>query len=157
MITGLPLAAVGTLPAADAARTVPAQQVDSFQDALQRRMADQATPQQAAPGGVPAVAPAEADPAAKARARQGLGLDGMEGQAPVAEPGDMILDGLQKLRGVFDARQARVSQLMSSSSIDAKTLMAVQMEVTNFTLLVDISSKLTGKTTQALDTLMKGQ
>jgi type III secretion system YscI/HrpB-like protein len=31
------------------------------------------------------------------------------------------------------------------------------MEVANFTLLVDISSKLTGKTTQALDTLMKGQ
>lgn len=155
MITGLPLAAVGTLPTPDTVRTIPAQQVDNFQSALQRQMADQTAASQ--PAAVSTAGPAQADLDAQARARQGLGLDGVEGQVPVAEPGDMILNGLQKLRGVFDAREARVSQLMNSSSIDAKMLMAVQMEVTNFTLLVDISSKLTGKTTQALDTLMKGQ
>jgi type III secretion system YscI/HrpB-like protein len=37
------------------------------------------------------------------------------------------------------------------------TLLAVQMEVVNFSMLVDVTSKLTGKSTQAFDTLLKGQ
>ncbi|WP_378940838.1 EscI/YscI/HrpB family type III secretion system inner rod protein [Mesorhizobium sp. ANAO-SY3R2] len=157
MITGIPLAAAGTIPASDAARTIPAQQVDAFKDALQRQAVDQpAATQQSGPVAVSASPPAQAELDAQARARRGLGLEGVEG-ASRSEPGDMILDGLQKLRGVFDAREARVSELMKSSSVDASMLMAVQMEITNFTLLVDISSKLTGKSTQALDTLMKGQ
>lgn len=154
MITALPLAAVGTVPTPDTVRTVATQQVDAFQNALQRQNVSQpATAEQV--GSVTETAQADLD--AQQRARRGLGLEGAESEAVKSEPGDMILDGLQKLRGVFDARETRVAELMNRSTLDAGTLMAVQMEVANFTLLVDISSKLTGKSAQALDTLMKGQ
>lgn len=69
----------------------------------------------------------------------------------------MILEGMQKLRGVFDKSEGRVSEVMKSAGTDAGSLMQMQLELTNFTLLVDLSSKLTGKTTQVFDTLMKGQ
>ena len=154
MITALPLAAVGTVPTPDTVRTVATQQVDAFQNALQRQNVSQpATAEQV--GSVTETAQADLD--AQQRARRGLGLEGAESEAVKSEPGDMILDGLQKLRGVFDARETRAAELMNRSTLDAGTLMAVQMEVANFTLLVDISSKLTGKSAQALDTLMKGQ
>lgn len=156
MINTLPFSAVATVPTPDAVHNVAAQQVDAFQNALQRQTADQS-----APAPQPTVAPmagtAQADLDAQERARRGLGLEGAQNETIKSEPGDMILDGLQKLRGVFDARESRVAELMNRSTVDAGTLMAVQMEMTNFTLLVDISSKLTGKSTQALDTLMKGQ
>ncbi|MBC8130274.1 MAG: type III secretion system inner rod subunit SctI, partial [Rhizobiaceae bacterium] len=84
------------------------------------------------------------------------GAEGVQAATPPS-PGDSILDGIQRLRGVFDAREARIADLMDGRTMDAGTLMAMQMEVANFTLLVDITSKLTGKSTQALDTLMKGQ
>jgi type III secretion system YscI/HrpB-like protein len=154
MITALPLAAVGTVPTPDTVRAVATEQVDAFQSALQRQNASQSAEVQPV-GSV--VETAQADLDAQERARRGLGLEEVQGEAVKSQPGDMILDGLQKLRGVFDARESRVAELMNRSTLDAGTLMAVQMEVANFTLLVDISSKLTGKSTQALDTLMKGQ
>jgi type III secretion system YscI/HrpB-like protein len=46
---------------------------------------------------------------------------------------------------------------MGRSSQDASMLMSMQMEVVNYTLMVDVTSKLTGKSTQSFDTLMKGQ
>jgi type III secretion system YscI/HrpB-like protein len=101
----------------------------------------------AGPPGADAVDPRE-------RARRALELDGQETR-PAG--GDMILDGLQKLRGAFDARQARVAEIMESKELDAATLLSMQMEVVNYTLLVDVTSKLTGKSTQSFDTLMKGQ
>ncbi|MGQ3211778.1 MAG: type III secretion system inner rod subunit SctI [Shinella sp.] len=154
MITALPLAAVGTVPTPDTVRTVATEQVDAFQNALQRQNVNQSTDVQPV-GSVAGTAQTDLD--AQERARRALGLEGVQGEAVKSQPGDMILDGLQKLRGVFDARESRVAELMNRSTVDAGTLMAVQMEVANFTLLVDISSKLTGKSTQALDTLMKGQ
>jgi type III secretion system YscI/HrpB-like protein len=69
----------------------------------------------------------------------------------------MILDGLQKLRGTFDVKEARLNEVMNSSVVDSRTLLTMQAEVVGYTLLVDVTSKLTGKTTQAFDTLMKGQ
>ena len=105
----------------------------------------------------PPVSSQNVDGSAKVRAREGLDLDG---PAPVgADPsaGDMILRGVERMRGVFHTREANIAELMKGKTTDAGTLMAMQMEVTNFTLLVDISSKLTGKATQSMDTLMKGQ
>ena len=92
---------------------------------------------------------------AESRARQGLDLEGaakIEGKGG----GDMILDGIQRMRHVFDVREAHIGELMKGKVTDANSLMAMQMEVVNFTLLVDVSSKLTGKATQSFDTLMKG-
>ena|GEM_PF-5866104 len=97
----------------------------------------------------PAVDPAE-------RARRALQLDGKP-PATAAQGGDSILDGLQKLRTVFDKQQGRINQIMASPVTDMKTLLAVQMEVVNFSVLVDVTSKLTGKSTQAFESLLKGQ
>ncbi|RVU11955.1 type III secretion system inner rod subunit SctI [Methylobacterium oryzihabitans] len=85
----------------------------------------------------------------------GRGLD-LEGPARPSE-GDAILGGLQRLRGTFEARHDRIGALMRGSAVDTETLLSMQMEIAQYTLLVDVSSKLTGKTTQSLDTLMKGQ
>lgn len=115
--------------------------------------------------GVPAVQPvaasAQVGPAnlensaqARDRVRRSLELDGATTRP---SQGDAILGGLQKMRGTFDARHARIGEIMSGKTVDANALLAMQMEVAQYTLLVDVSSKLTGKTTQSLDTLMKGQ
>lgn len=146
------------VPASGVDAPVPAARIDAFEQAMARQTVEQPEVTLVAQVGAPAVTPpgATVDAGAEDRARQGLGLDG----APVAAPpsaGDMILEGMQQLRGVFDAREARISQLMSTESVNANTMMAMQMEVANFTLLVDISSKLTGKVTASVDTLMKGQ
>lgn len=90
------------------------------------------------------------------RVRRSLGLDGV---SPVATPtqGDTILGGLQKLRGVFDARHAHLTDMMKSDVANTQGLMAMQMELAQYTVMVDVSSKLTGKASSSLDTLMKGQ
>lgn len=101
--------------------------------------------------------PSEVNPAeAVGRARETLGLDPVQ-KAGQPQPGDLILDGLQKLRGNFDASNASINRLMNSSTLDAHAMMEMQVELVRFSLLTDITSKLTGKSTQAFDTLMKGQ
>jgi type III secretion system YscI/HrpB-like protein len=97
------------------------------------------------------------DAAAEERARRVLQLDAPQAADSKQNGGDMILDGLQRLRGVFDAQQARISSVMSEPAVDFQTLMKVQMEVVHYSLLVDVTSKMTGKSTQAFDTLLKGQ
>jgi type III secretion system YscI/HrpB-like protein len=69
----------------------------------------------------------------------------------------MILQGLQKLRGVFDQQNTKIGAIMDNQMIDSRSLLAMQVEVVNFSLLVDVTSKLTGKATQSFETLMKGQ
>ena len=124
----------------------------AFEEALARQQADPATAgRETSPAAVSEAAVADLD--AQERARRGLGLAPASGETS----GDMILDGLERLRGVFDVREQHITDLMSRTSVDANTMLAMQMEVANFTLLVDMTSKLTGKSTQALDTLMKGQ
>ena len=141
------------MPAVDAGQAASAGKAGAFQEALARH---QAAPSPEITGATAPTAPADADLDAQARARQGLGLD----RSPAAGDGtggDMILKGLENMRGVFDASQGRVSELMSRANLDSGTMMRMQMEMTQFTMLVDISSKLTGKVTSTFDTLMKGQ
>lgn len=71
--------------------------------------------------------------------------------------GDMILGGLQQLRSAFDAQQSRIADLMSGGISNTDAMLAMQMEMTNFSLLIDMTSKLASKAAQGLDTLMKGQ
>lgn len=71
--------------------------------------------------------------------------------------GNAILDGLTYLRGVFDQQLARVEGLAGPEIISSHELVAAQVEIAKFSLLVDVTSKLVGKSTQAFDTLMKGQ
>ncbi|MEM7693050.1 MAG: type III secretion system inner rod subunit SctI [Pseudomonadota bacterium] len=88
-----------------------------------------------------------------------LGLDAV---AADVRTGDSILSGLSALRGVFDAQQARITEVVAADTIGgtaaaSATLMAAQFELVQYTMLVDVTSKLTGKATQSLDTLIKGQ
>ncbi len=94
------------------------------------------------------------------RAIDTLGLNAVA--ADGVRTGDGILGGLSALRGVFDAQQARVNEVLSTESIGgtaaaSATLMAAQFELVQYTMLVDVTSKLTGKATQSVDTLIKGQ
>jgi hypothetical protein len=92
---------------------------------------------------------------AEERARRGLGLEAPN--STNSTQGDSILNGLQKIRGMFDAHQVDLKTLLSHSAASTTTLMAMQMEVTNFSLLCTITSELAGKSTQAFEALLKGQ
>ena len=138
------------------------QRATAFDDAIGRVNADPASSgttspaQQVAEAARPAGrsdVPYENSGSSRVRARQALELNGVTS----ATDGDAILGGLQKLRGVFDAQHKRINDVMSSQSVDTKTLLSMQMEIAQYSVLVDVSSKLTGKSTALFDTLMKGQ
>lgn len=166
-MTGFPFAMMGHMPHLAAPSGVqpvnaaaPAGGVEArFQQAMDR--SQPANPAQpvapvanigpAQPAGAVPASGAVADMAARNRARIGLDLPGR------SEGGDAILGGLQRLRGLFDDRHRQVSGPMAGQVADSERLMVLQMEVANYTLMVDVSSKLAGKSTQALETLMKGQ
>lgn len=69
---------------------------------------------------------------------------------------DSLLQGLERLRNTFDAQEARISELMSGEISDVDRMLAMQMELTNYSILIDVTSKLASKAAQGLDTLMKG-
>ncbi|QFT33945.1 Type III secretion needle MxiH like protein [Labrenzia sp. THAF82] len=71
--------------------------------------------------------------------------------------GDVILDGLSRLRSAFDGQADRVVDASSSSVSGTEKLIDAQMEIVKYSLLMDVTSKLVGKSTQTFDTLMKGQ
>ncbi|MEJ1160532.1 type III secretion system inner rod subunit SctI [Prosthecomicrobium sp. N25] len=131
---------------------------DGF-DAAMRKALGAAQPTHVAQAAPPVVTDAQpvADPGAAERARRGLGLEGPSPVAPEPNTGDAIIEGLQKLRGVFDDQNARLNAVANAANTDFSSLMAMQMEMVRFSLLVEVTSKLTGKSTQAFDTLMKGQ
>lgn len=90
------------------------------------------------------------------RARRALDLDGAKATSlPTA--GDAILGGMQKIRGIFDVREHQISRVQTSNLVDTQTLIEMQKEVVQYTMLLDITSKLTGKASQVVDQLMKGQ
>ena len=61
------------------------------------------------------------------------------------------------MRGIFDIREHSISSVTQSNLVDAQTLLSMQKEVFQYTMLLDITSKLTGKASQVVDQLMKGQ
>lgn len=72
--------------------------------------------------------------------------------------GDSILGGLERLRGVFDAQESRIREVASVQGTGAtEALIVAQFEIVQYSMLIDVTSKLTGKATQSFDQLMKGQ
>lgn len=164
MATTLPLLdleALGTASSGGARRAVAStSQLESFAQAMNR--ADQPVPggvdgvsQVAASSQVTASGPAQAADD-QARARQALELGGPAG-APRVDSGDAILGGMQKLRGVFDASLHKISEISGANVSGVEMMIDMQREMVHYSLLLDVTSKLTGKTTQAVDQLMKGQ
>jgi type III secretion system YscI/HrpB-like protein len=103
-----------------------------------------------APADVESIEPQE-------RASKALGLPTAIPKAVTETGGDTILNGMQKLRGVFDTQIDSVNQAVSGPLDNVEQLMRVQTEWLKFSMLVEVSSKLVGKSTQAFETLMKGQ
>ncbi|MCL3883302.1 type III secretion system inner rod subunit SctI [Marivita sp. GX14005] len=117
-----------------------------------------------APSGVQSASPAAAsDEAVRQRAIDGLELDApVAGAAGAAAEGGIgtgqtILDGLARIRGAFDGGLERVNSKVAATDLDVSDMMGLQMEVVQYSMMVDVSSKLAGKSTQAMDTLMKAQ
>lgn len=134
---------------------VDASRASAFDTALTRQEAAAAA---AAPPPPTPVAEADAvDPADRARRTLGLEPEASVAPAANASTGDLILDGLSKLRGNFDASAQKIASVMNGAPVDMEAMLSVQVELARFSLLTDITSKLTGKSTQAFDTLMKGQ
>lgn len=97
------------------------------------------------------------EPGSDARLRTLKSLELEQAVAPDAGPGQSILEGMRMLRGAFDSQQANISGVTGGESMGTEQMMAMQVEVVKYSMLIDVTSKLTGKTTQAFDTLMKGQ
>ena len=101
-------------------------------------------------------APTATDPGGAAnRAVQGLELG--SGTDSTAGTGTAILEGLGKLRGIFDRELDGVAQNSVMNPCDYNKMMELQAQLVEFSLVVDVTSKLAGKSTQALDSLLKGQ
>lgn len=106
----------------------------------------------------PATPPvAEATPGtevdSRLRAAEGLGLqsEGPDG------PGNSILNGLEQLRATFDSQYNSVGSKLQGTTLDATAMMQLQADIVQYSVLVDVSSKLAGKVTTSIDSLMKGQ
>lgn len=115
---------------------------------------DLTPPLLSAPGTPPVaeVAPsAEADP--RLRAAEGLGLN----RDDPSGPGNSILNGLEQLRATFDGQYNSVGARLEGTTMDVASMMELQAEVVKYSVLVDVSSKLAGKVTTSIDSLMKGQ
>lgn len=95
--------------------------------------------------------------AADDRAASGLGLAGPGGAGADGTPGQTILSGLERMRGVFDDKIGGIGQRMEHAEMSVQAMVSLQAEVVEYSVLVDVSSKLAGKSTQAMDSLMKGQ
>lgn len=106
--------------------------------------------QQSAPNPEPTAAESQS---ARDDALKTLELNGTA--TPSSSTGDTILGGLSKLREIFDVQQSKLAGIGYTDS--ASGLIVAQLEVVKYSMLVDVTSKLTGKATQSFDTLMKGQ
>jgi type III secretion system YscI/HrpB-like protein len=90
------------------------------------------------------------------RAVQGLELGPDTDSA--AGTGTAILEGLGQLRSIFDRQLDGVAQSTTMNNpFDYNRMMELQAQLVEFSLVVDVTSKLAGKSTQALDSLLKGQ
>lgn len=98
-------------------------------------------------------ASASAETDARLRAAEGLGLASGEDVGP----GNSILNGLEQLRSVFDNEYVSVGKGMEGPILDANAMIALQADMVEYSVLVDVTSKLAGKVTTAIDSLMKGQ
>lgn len=87
------------------------------------------------------------------RAAEGLGLASGEDVGP----GNSILNGLEQLRSVFDSQYDSVGSKLQGTTLDATAMMQLQADLVEYSVLIDVSSKLAGKVTTAIDSLMKGQ
>lgn len=87
-------------------------------------------------------------------------LDGSDVQLKEAPSniGDKILGVFQGMKGNIDTQHQKVDKLLNSDEVlSMKDMFKTQKAITNLTLTQDLMSKIVGKSTQSLETLMKQQ
>jgi hypothetical protein len=89
-------------------------------------------------------------------AASGHGGAGLE-RAGRARSGDAILDGMQQVRRIFDARiDGTVRSAHSPSVFNVHDLFEAQRQVAEYALTGEVASKLVNKAATTADTLLKG-
>lgn len=76
--------------------------------------------------------------------------------APVRTPGDMILAGIDRLRGNYELVSNEATALAQLGEVAPQALLAVQMEVAQMTLGTQLVTQVASKLEQNLNTLLKG-
>lgn len=69
---------------------------------------------------------------------------------------NFLIEGLAEVRDMFTKSSTSIMNLSESKGVTSiDRLVNMQIEVANYSLLVDVSSKVAGKTVQGMDTLMR--
>ncbi len=150
----------GPLPSAGNTRIFPAEKVTAFGGAMDeaRARADMIRTVSLESPFLPTVGGPAATPGLADRRETIKALDLAPDAAPRAvNPGDTILSGLKKLQGEFSEKQAGLVRDIDAPATSTNALLKLQMDMVQYTLMIDIASKITGKMTQAVDSLTKGQ
>jgi len=75
--------------------------------------------------------------------------------------GDAILQGLEKMRGAYDAHHAKIAEVFQSAEgadgIKPAELLRLQYELMQLNLQTDVTTKATDKSSQGVQTLFKNQ
>ena len=148
------------LPSAGNTRIVPAERVTAFGGAMDeaRARADMIRTASLEAPVLPMIGGPTATPGLDDRRATIKALDLAPEAAPRAvNPGDTILSGLKKLQGEFSDKQSTLVRDIDEPSTSTNALLKLQMDMVQYTLMIDIASKITGKMTQAVDSLTKGQ
>jgi type III secretion system YscI/HrpB-like protein len=75
----------------------------------------------------------------------------------VAAPGDLILRGLERLRGEYRAVGVELDTLSNRAEINPMDLLNLQMQVAQVTLGSQLIGQVASKLEQNLNTLLKSQ
>jgi hypothetical protein len=76
-------------------------------------------------------------------------------------PGDTILRNIERMSKGFDSTVEQIGQAVSAvkpgEALNAADLLKLQFQLTQVTVLQDVTGKVTGKATQNLETFLKNQ
>ncbi len=90
------------------------------------------------------------------------GLGEVEGVSAVGAPeevamGDVILDGLQKIKNTHESGMARVQSIMGQDQIATKDMLQLQFELTSMNIELETASKVADKSSQGIQSMMRNQ
>ncbi len=150
-----------TFPSAGNARVFPAEKVAAFRGVLDEARMHVQPAQFVVPA--PTADPLRVNPTttvsdveSRRETIKALELEPSAVVKPATE-GDAILSGLKKLQGEFNGKQEALVRDMAVTGTSSASLLKLQMDMVQYTLMIDVASKITGKMTQAIDSLTKGQ
>ena len=152
-IAGSPIRSL-TGPGLPVSAPSPVEKIRAFEEAIDSAYTRDVAPVKFAQSVNPAIA---SDAVAPLPGSSVSGLSGPKNEVDEARPGDAILSGLGRMRSVFSKQEAGLANTMASTSASVESMLHLQMNMVQYSLLIDVASKITGKLTQSVDSLVKGQ